>query len=26
VLLGTAMVTGFSPMTLFGRTKQEGSA
>jgi drug/metabolite transporter (DMT)-like permease len=26
VLLGTAMVTGFSPMTLFGRTKQEGTA
>lgn len=26
VLLGTAMVTEFSPMTLFGRTKQEGTA
>jgi drug/metabolite transporter (DMT)-like permease len=26
VLLGTAMVTGFSPMTLFGRTEREGTA
>jgi drug/metabolite transporter (DMT)-like permease len=25
VVLGTAMVTGFSPMALFGRTKQEGT-
>ncbi len=26
VLLGTAMVTGFSPMTLFGRTERKGTA
>ena len=25
VVLGTAMVTGFSPIALFGRTKQEGT-